>query len=109
MDADWRLVANKTGASRLGFVALLKFFELEGRFPRHAGELPPAAVGYLAGQVRVGGVSALARHGHQAVWRVAARQQLDHGIAGHDRPLHRRQVAVAEELDGASCAGCVRR
>jgi hypothetical protein len=26
----------------------LKFFELEGRFPRHAGELPPAAVSYVA-------------------------------------------------------------
>jgi len=31
----------------------LKFFELEGRFPRHAGELPPAAVSYVARQVAV--------------------------------------------------------
>ncbi len=37
---DWRLVANKTGATRLGFAMLLKFFELEARFPRAAGELP---------------------------------------------------------------------
>jgi hypothetical protein len=32
---------------------LLKFFELEGRFPRHAGEPPPAAVACLAQQVKV--------------------------------------------------------
>lgn len=53
MDADWRLVANKSGATRLGFAVLLKFFELEGRFPRHAGEPPPAAVDYVARLVKV--------------------------------------------------------
>lgn len=53
VDADWALVGNKTGATRLGFVALLKFFELEGRFPRHLGEVPKAAVSYLAQQVAV--------------------------------------------------------
>ena len=42
--ADWELVANKSGATRLGFAVLLKFFELEGRFPRHAGEVPRRAV-----------------------------------------------------------------
>ncbi|MEP6462278.1 MAG: DUF4158 domain-containing protein, partial [Frankiaceae bacterium] len=50
---DWRLVGNKTGPTRLGFVLVLKFFELEGRFPRHGGELPPAAVAYVASQVQV--------------------------------------------------------
>lgn len=50
---DWRPVGNKTGHTRLGFVLLLKFFELEGRFPRYGGELPPAAVAYAASQVRV--------------------------------------------------------
>jgi hypothetical protein len=53
VEGDWRLVGNKAGATRLGFAALLKFFELEARFPRHAGEVPPAAVDYLAGQVKV--------------------------------------------------------
>ena len=53
VDVDWALVGNKTGATRLGFVALLKFFELEGRFPRHLGEVPKAAVDYLAHQVAV--------------------------------------------------------
>jgi len=31
---DVELVANKTGPTRLGFGVLLKFFELEARFPR---------------------------------------------------------------------------
>jgi hypothetical protein len=34
VEADRELIANKTGATRLGFTPLLKFFELEGRFPR---------------------------------------------------------------------------
>ncbi|GAA3073476.1 hypothetical protein GCM10017600_25890 [Streptosporangium carneum] len=46
-------MANKAGATRLGFSLLPKFFELEARFPRHAGELPKAAVDYVAGQVKV--------------------------------------------------------
>ncbi|WP_067817657.1 DUF4158 domain-containing protein [Actinomadura kijaniata] len=53
LDGDWDLVGNKTGATRLGFGLLLKFFEQEGRFPRHVGELPKAAVDYVAGQVKV--------------------------------------------------------
>jgi Domain of unknown function (DUF4158) len=36
VEDDWRLVGNKAGATRLGFALLLKFFELEGRFPRQA-------------------------------------------------------------------------
>ncbi len=44
----WSLVGNKTGATRLGFAVLLKFFEIEARFPRSADELPPSAVTYLA-------------------------------------------------------------
>lgn len=53
VEDDWKLVANKAGATRLGFALLLKFFELEARFPRHLGELPTAAVEYVAEQVKV--------------------------------------------------------
>ena len=53
LDGDWELMANKAGATRLGFALLLKFFEQEARFPRHVGELPKAAVDYMAGQVKV--------------------------------------------------------
>ncbi len=50
---DWRLVANKTGATRLGFAVVLKYFEIEGRFPRGGVEDPAVAVAYVAEQVGV--------------------------------------------------------
>ena len=52
-EEDFRLMANKSGATRLGFALTLKYFEQEARFPRHAGEMPPAAVEFVAGQVKV--------------------------------------------------------
>ncbi len=33
LPGEKRLLANKSGATRLGFAALLKFFQHEGRFP----------------------------------------------------------------------------
>lgn len=53
VEVDQELVANKSGATRLGFALLLKFFELEARFPRDGSELPAAAVSYMAEQVHV--------------------------------------------------------
>ena len=50
---DWQLVGNKTGATRLGFAVLLKFFEVEARFPRSPEEVPAQAVVYVAEQVKV--------------------------------------------------------
>ncbi|MGP3974428.1 hypothetical protein ACTWQF_10555 [Streptomyces sp. 8N114] len=49
MDGDWDLVANKAGTTRLGFCLMLKFFEIEGRFPDLLEEVPQAAVEYVAG------------------------------------------------------------
>jgi len=63
-EADWRLLANKAGATRLGFALLLKFFDLEGRFPAGPAELPVAAVEYIAGMVKVS-ASELARYAWQ--------------------------------------------
>jgi hypothetical protein len=57
LEDDRKLVANKAGATRLGFALLLKFFEHEGRFPRHGGEVPRQAVAYLAEQVGVLGAN----------------------------------------------------
>jgi hypothetical protein len=37
---ELKLLANKTGATRLGFGLLLKAFAYQGRFPRHMRELP---------------------------------------------------------------------
>ncbi|MFF9570430.1 Tn3 family transposase [Streptomyces sp. NPDC014685] len=53
VDGDWDLVANKAGTTRLGFCLMLKFFELEGRFPDLLEEIPQAAVEYVAGLVKV--------------------------------------------------------
>ncbi|MET8828122.1 Tn3 family transposase [Streptomyces sp. NPDC004610] len=53
VDGDWDLVANKSGPTRLGFCLMLKFFEIEGRFPEFVEEFPQAAVDYVAGLARV--------------------------------------------------------
>ncbi|MEU7988679.1 Tn3 family transposase [Streptosporangium canum] len=49
---EFALLANKSGATRLGFALMLKFFELEARFPRRE-DMPRAAVEFMAGQVKV--------------------------------------------------------
>lgn len=52
-DRDWQLLANKTGAGRLGFALLLKSFDLRGRFPAGPEELPAAAIDYVSRLVDV--------------------------------------------------------
>ena len=47
-EAEFELLANKTGATRLGFALLLKFFELEAQFPRRE-DVPRAAAEFMAG------------------------------------------------------------
>ena len=49
---DWDLIANKAGVTRLGFAVMLKFYEIEGRFPAYPEEVPPAAVRYLGSLVK---------------------------------------------------------
>lgn len=34
------LLANKSGATRLGFAVLLKYFQYEGQFPPHKSDIP---------------------------------------------------------------------
>ena len=53
LPAELELLGNKTGATRLGFAVLLKFFSLEARFPRSDSEIPPATVEYVAKQLRL--------------------------------------------------------
>jgi TnpA family transposase len=50
---DRALLGNKTGATRLGFAVLLKFFQQEGRFPQHKNEVPGVVITFLATQVKV--------------------------------------------------------
>ena len=53
MPPEVELLANKTGATRLGFAVLLKFFQREMRFPQSATEVPSVVVDYLAKQAKV--------------------------------------------------------
>ncbi|MEV4180818.1 DUF4158 domain-containing protein [Streptosporangium canum] len=80
LDGDRELVGNKTGATRLGFGVLLKFFEQEGRFPRHAGEVPKAADDQVAGCIGRAPGAAAAAHGVLV------------GICGRYRSWSRRRV-----------------
>jgi len=50
-ESDKELIANKAGATRLGFALLLKFFHYDGRFPHYKGDVPTAAVVYVAQQL----------------------------------------------------------
>ncbi|MCW2864000.1 MAG: transposase Tn3 family protein [Actinoallomurus sp.] len=51
---EFALLGNKSGATRLGFGLVLKFFEQEARFPRRE-DVPKAAVEFMAGQWTGGG------------------------------------------------------
>jgi len=53
LPGDVDLLVNKSGATRLGFALLLKFFEIEARFPRFPAEVALLAVHFVAQQVRV--------------------------------------------------------
>lgn len=53
VDADQELLVRLHSWSRLGFALMLKLFEIEGRFPRQPGELPPVAVDFVARQLGV--------------------------------------------------------
>ncbi|NGO72358.1 DUF4158 domain-containing protein, partial [Streptomyces boncukensis] len=53
LEDDMAKLRNKSGSNRLGFALLLKFFEVEARFPEVPGEVPQAAVAYVAQQVKV--------------------------------------------------------
>jgi hypothetical protein len=50
---DLAQLGNKTGATRLGFAVLLKFFQQEGRFPVFKNEIPGAVISFVAPQVGV--------------------------------------------------------
>jgi len=50
---ELKLLRNKSGATRLGFMLLLKFFQLEGRFPSAPHEIPEQAVIFLSEQTQV--------------------------------------------------------
>jgi hypothetical protein len=50
---DLVVIGNKSGTTRLGFAVLLKFFELEARFPSSPDEVPAEAVDFVARQLEL--------------------------------------------------------
>ena len=61
LPGERELLANKSGATRLGFAVLLKFFRCAARFPQSRQEVPLSVVAFLAKQVRAddGGITRL--------------------------------------------------
>ncbi|MBD2311078.1 Tn3 family transposase [Desertifilum sp. FACHB-1129] len=53
LEGEKTLLANKTGATRLGFAVLLKCFALVARFPVKKQEIPKSVISYIAPQVEV--------------------------------------------------------
>jgi TnpA family transposase len=50
---EWELLARRTDRGRLGLAILLKYFQVEGRFPRDRKEIPTAVRDHLADQLGV--------------------------------------------------------
>lgn len=59
--SERRLLANKGGENRLGFALLLKFFQIEGRFPESKNEIPRKCAAFVAEQIDIS-VSAFFRY-----------------------------------------------
>src|SRR4030095_10960308 len=53
LPSERELLANKSGATRLGFAVMLKVFALDGRFPTSIHDIPTLIVVYVAQQVCV--------------------------------------------------------
>lgn len=53
LPGERELLANKSGATRLGFAVLLKFFQYEARFPKYRQDVPASVVAFLAKQASV--------------------------------------------------------
>lgn len=51
--SDLKLIANKTGATRLGFTVLLKAFQVEAKYPSARGEYPHDVINFIARQLNV--------------------------------------------------------
>jgi hypothetical protein len=52
-DTDKKLCFQRTDRGRFGLAVLLKFFQIEGRFPRYHKEVPMAALEYLGKQFAI--------------------------------------------------------
>src|SRR3954464_8117726 len=97
---ELKLLADLTGAGKLGLAAQLAYWRQHGRFPNEEAELAPAVVGHLAAQV---GVKADALDGYDWTGRTGRRHRrliLDHlAVAAFDDTAEARfRRWLADEL-----------
>src|SRR3954468_19438801 len=96
---ELKLLAELTGAGKLGLAAQLAYWRQHGRFPNEEAELAPAVVGHLAAQV---GVEADALDGYDWTGRTGRRHRrliLDHlAVAAFDDTAETRFRWLADEL-----------
>ncbi len=87
VEDDLKILANKTGATRLGCALLLKCFQLEGHFPNAKHEIPRSVVDYVAHQLKL--PSALFS---------------EYDWQGHTIKLHRAQIREEQGFREATAA-----
>lgn len=75
LPSEQELLATKTGATKLGFAVLLKFFQLESYFPRTKGEVSLVVLEFLAKQIQV-----------------EPQSFLDYDLQGRTATYHRTQI-----------------
>src|SRR4051794_32830685 len=97
---ELKLLAELTGAGKLGLAVQLAYWRQHGRFPNEEAELAPAVVGHLAAQV---GVEADALDGYNWTGRTGRRHRrliLDHlAVAAFDDTAETRfRRWLADEL-----------
>ncbi|MFI1259144.1 DUF4158 domain-containing protein [Streptomyces netropsis] len=98
---DMKRLWNRSGADRLGFAVLLKFFGAESRFPEPGEEVPTAAVSYVAQQV---GVSVESWAAHDGRCRAAARHRAEiRDVFGFRANTEADQEKLAEWLTEELC------
>jgi TnpA family transposase len=51
--SELRLLENKSEVNRLGLALLLKFFQIEGRFPENKSEIPKKCAAFIADQLEI--------------------------------------------------------
>ncbi|MFJ6492019.1 DUF4158 domain-containing protein [Streptomyces californicus] len=99
LEEDQERLRNKSGANRLGFALLLKFFEVEARFPEDAGEIPVPEVSYVAQQVKAAEAWAAYDWSGRAIKRHRMETRGAFGFRAHD------EVDVGEAVADLASAG----
>jgi uncharacterized protein DUF4158 len=100
------LLGNKTGATRLGFAVLLKYFQRTGRFPQHKNEVPGIVITYLATQVEVDPAAYLQYDWQGRTFNILNLLNQIGSRASFARPIAVLKHVCMRPLQAASMKGC---